>query len=512
MRQHRIVRRTAVMENDDSPLNAEKAGELSVAGKRRSPCSARSSPFPSSISENELDIPSLSRHSSCSSLNQRTIPSSLSLSSQNHISKLFESRASVNQEKMHSDTERNLERISAGKMRESIREEDSDEDTMDDDSNCSSNDASNSSCGGNHCGGRRSNCGSSDVTWRSPNDGSMILSETGRKPSLLTTSYRAATPSPSGSGRSSPVTCVVRAPSRSRVANIRRESNCSVESEAAHEKLVKTAQQVSVGFDEFCIAEGERKRTHSLSEPISILTNAFLPHSCSPSPTRAVDIQKQCYSPSTQQIVRNNITYSPSPSPTPSPTRRIMRSLSPIAVRQLKKRRYTGSTGVDSDGEAPSPGLTAPKRVCPPVTVFANGSVLSLSSDRASVYAFPPTETSASCFDRLGSGPFCSPFPPYKMLLDPAIERQRFPPLVSPMDSDDGNSTVGDEESPAQEASTSAASSSTSPLSSSIIQDVKQSKSEISVQPEGSRSVKDGETATKNQAHEAEMLPATSAL
>lgn len=43
-------------------------------------------------------------------------------------------------------------------------------------------------------------------------------------------------------------------PPRSRVANIRRESNCSVETEAAHEKLVKTAQQVhSVIFFHFIL-------------------------------------------------------------------------------------------------------------------------------------------------------------------------------------------------------------------------------------------------------------------
>ncbi|KAI6173793.1 hypothetical protein M3Y98_01120600 [Aphelenchoides besseyi] len=132
------------------------------------------------------------------------------------------------------------------------------------------------------------------------------------------------------------------------------------ESEVAHEKLVKTTQQVSMGFEDFCLDEKvleERKRAKSLAEPISIFTNAFLPQSSSPSPTRAnVDVQKQCYSPKTQTVVRANIPYSPSPSPTPaSPTRsRIMRSMSPIAVRQISKRRYTtaGSvSGMESDSE-----------------------------------------------------------------------------------------------------------------------------------------------------------------
>jgi hypothetical protein len=130
--------------------------------------------------------------------------------------------------------------------------------------------------------------------------------------------------SPSAAGRAVPV------PPRGRIASIRRESDCSLESEVAHERLMKTAQQVSVGFEEFSLDEKtseERKRAKSLTEPISIFTNAFLPQSSSPSPTRNVDTQKQCYSPSTQQVVRNNIPYSPSPSPTPSsPTRhRIMR-------------------------------------------------------------------------------------------------------------------------------------------------------------------------------------------
>lgn len=83
--------------------------------------------------------------------------------------------------------------------------------------------------------------------------------------------------------------------SHGRIASIRRESDCSVENEAAHEKFVKSAQQVALGFDDFCLDEKlfeERKRAKSLTEPISIFTSAFLPHSSSPSPTRSVDQQK----------------------------------------------------------------------------------------------------------------------------------------------------------------------------------------------------------------------------
>lgn len=151
--------------------------------------------------------------------------------------------------------------------------------------------------------------------------------------------------------------------SRHRLASIRRESDCGLENELAHEKLVKHTQQVSTGFEDFCLDERqleERRRAKSLAEPISVFTNAFLPQTASsPSPTRQamMDSQKQCYSPSTQQMVRSNISYSPSPSPTPaSPTRsRIMRSMSPIAVRQISKRRYTATgsvSGIESDTES----------------------------------------------------------------------------------------------------------------------------------------------------------------
>jgi hypothetical protein len=40
---------------------------------------------------------------------------------------------------------------------------------------------------------------------------------------------------------------------RSRVANIRRESDCSVETEVAHERYIKTAVQVSAGFEDFSL-------------------------------------------------------------------------------------------------------------------------------------------------------------------------------------------------------------------------------------------------------------------
>jgi hypothetical protein len=59
---------------------------------------------------------------------------------------------------------------------------------------------------------------------------------------------------------------------RSRIANIRRESDCTVDSEVAHERYIKTAVQVSVGFEDFSLDDkGEdRKRAKSFTDPISI--------------------------------------------------------------------------------------------------------------------------------------------------------------------------------------------------------------------------------------------------
>uniref|UniRef100_A0A914HEJ6 Uncharacterized protein n=1 Tax=Globodera rostochiensis TaxID=31243 RepID=A0A914HEJ6_GLORO len=175
-------------------------------------------------------------------------------------------------------------------------------------------------------------------------------------------------------------------PPRSRLASI----------QAAHEKLMKSAQQVAMGFEDFCLDDKlfeERKRAKSLTEPISIFTSAFLPQSSSPSPSRGcVDGQKQCYSPSAQQVVRSNLAYSPSPSPTPasSPSMHRMRSMSPIAVRQIAKRRYTGSSngncgngnvsGLESDGEGSASSFShstpAPKRQCTTPKNNSNSSPL----------------------------------------------------------------------------------------------------------------------------------------
>ncbi|KAK6057822.1 hypothetical protein COOONC_04620 [Cooperia oncophora] len=114
----------------------------------------------------------------------------------------------------------------------------------------------------------------------------------------------------------------------------------------------------------------------SVGEPISIVTNVFLPHSCSPSPTRVTDMHKQCYSPSTHQMVRPNMPYSATPSPTQSPTRqRLLRSLSPITTKTALKRRYTaGVDEVDAKRSCGSSAVTG---------VFVRNSTSPLVTDRS---------------------------------------------------------------------------------------------------------------------------------
>ncbi|VDM46876.1 unnamed protein product [Toxocara canis] len=274
---------------------SDRTLEVGTAGKPHSPCSARSSPFSSNISETELDASSLSPHSSCSSLNHLNVSSSTTAGA-NSQSKLFALSSSTPTRCIEPTSQTQVTGSNDAdahvKMRLGNTRDDSDSDSMEEDSNSCCNDLLNSSFGSGYLGERLRGC---EAAWRHHVDAASLPHDLGRKFSLNSAILHPGTSSPSTSGRCSPVAVQLRVgmPSRSRVANIRRESNCSVESEAAHEKLIKIAHQVSMGFEDFSIAEKERKRTHSLSEPISILTNAFLPHSCSPSPTRIVDIQKE---------------------------------------------------------------------------------------------------------------------------------------------------------------------------------------------------------------------------
>uniref|UniRef100_A0A7E4W7Y7 Protein kinase domain-containing protein n=1 Tax=Panagrellus redivivus TaxID=6233 RepID=A0A7E4W7Y7_PANRE len=229
---------------------------------------------------------------------------------------------------------------------------------------------------------------------------------------------------------------------RSRIANIRRESDCSpLESEVAHERYVKAAVQVSTGFEDFSLSDkpaDERKRSNAFADPISvnILGSGFGATSGN-SPTRSiVDAAKQCYSPATQQLVRANISYSPSPSPTPSSVdskhQRVMRSMSPIVSRQISKRRYTNSGNVDSDSDS---GPLSSKRQCTnpeqsksnsncgsplvkeaPFTLDGGGTSSDASSSNAARTASPMSECSTS------SSTFSAPaIRPNKFLLDGVV-------------------------------------------------------------------------------------------
>lgn len=422
------------MEHLESP---DRPTELVLSVKPRSPSSIHSSPFSSTVSDNELEGSFASRPPSCSSSQQN------SLASSSIQSKLFmNTRSSSNSEKTCSSDSKIFDKLGAIRSRRNGNDGDSDEETMDEDSNCSSNEISNISFANGLSNSKRNSGGTNEVPWRSPHDSAYASGDGGRKLSFTGSSFRKTTPSPCTSGRSSPIPRVVCAAApRSRIASIRRESNCSVETEAAHEKLVKTAQQVSATFDDISIADGERKRTHSLSEPISILTNAFLPHSCSPSPTRPAEIQKQCYSPSTQQIVRNNITYSPSPSPTPSPTRRIMRSLSPIVSRQVTKRRYTGSSGIDGEGDS----ILSTKRVCQAPLLNYNSCTQPVY-ERNIAFSLPCGEASSTSTLDSVSISFCIPRPPLKASSENSAEKQKSDQAITAMDSDDCSSVTGGEE------------------------------------------------------------------
>ncbi|KAM3727605.1 P2R1A-PPP2R2A-interacting phosphatase regulator [Dirofilaria immitis] len=398
--------------------------QIQSAGQNSPAFSAQSSPNSSNISESEIDISSLSRHSSCSSLNQQIslpIVTTKSISSNSLLNGGYRSISrTYNNEQ--------VEQESAVRSRLScVPDSASDEDITAEDSSSNSF--------GTHFRFERQNIiEQNGIKWRSPNG----VAASGNEPERKTSLPRTFTPSPSVSGRSSPACHPV--PSHSRVANIRRESNCSVESELAHERLMQFAQQVSLGFDDFSIGgSGERKRTHSLSEPISVLTNAFIPHSCSPSPTRSVDIQKQCYSPSTQQVVRNNITYSPSPSPTPSPTRHTMRSLSPIAVRQVIKRRYTNSAGCELDSDQRAARVA--KRICHQPHIVNRGCVSPLALENSA----SSSESTVKSLEL--ANPFSFPFPP-RLLVDPAIEVKMPPP---PMELDDDEDSISEQKTDLEE-------------------------------------------------------------
>ncbi|XP_077778968.1 PABIR family member 2-like isoform X6 [Podarcis muralis] len=94
--------------------------------------------------------------------------------------------------------------------------------------------------------------------------------------------------------------------------------------EAAHEREVQTAMQISQSWEEsLSLSDNDLDKSEKSSSPKRI---DFIPISPAPSPTRGIG--KQCFSPSLQMFVCSNGLP---PSPTPSPIRRFSkRSQSPI--------------------------------------------------------------------------------------------------------------------------------------------------------------------------------------
>ncbi|NWZ96047.1 F122A protein, partial [Nesospiza acunhae] len=115
----------------------------------------------------------------------------------------------------------------------------------------------------------------------------------------------------------------IRIPS-SRLHQIRREEGVDLMNrEAAHEREVQTAMQISQSWEEsLSLSDNDLDKSEKSFSPKRI---DFVPVSPAPSPTRGIG--KQCFSPSLQMFVSSNGLP---PSPIPSPTRRFCKSQSPI--------------------------------------------------------------------------------------------------------------------------------------------------------------------------------------
>ncbi|KRZ72334.1 hypothetical protein T10_12710 [Trichinella papuae] len=127
-----------------------------------------------------------------------------------------------------------------------------------------------------------------------------------------------------------------------RLKELKREACVQVHiaDDYAGEKFLVDASHLTAGWSALDLNDGEssgsaRGRTKSFSEPVHIFTNSY-PSSCSPSPPARVE--KQCYSPSMQQIVRN-VVFSGSSNESPTRQGFIMRSVSPIAVQSPRLKR-----------------------------------------------------------------------------------------------------------------------------------------------------------------------------
>uniref|UniRef100_A0A0N4Z483 Uncharacterized protein n=1 Tax=Parastrongyloides trichosuri TaxID=131310 RepID=A0A0N4Z483_PARTI len=196
---------------------------------------------------------------------------------------------------------------------------------------------------------------------------------------------------------SSPPPVPLKILSRSRILKIKRDETSAVDDEVAHERYMQTSQKVSLSFGDFSIddSNGEiRKRANSCIEPITVLTSTILSQntSSSSSPKASVEgnsssLQKQCYSPSTNQIVENNLPYSPSP--TPSPTRhRILRSCSPRTL--LCRPPSINGIGVSQPSTSTITGLKRKR----PDTLMVQSSPYQYDSDNESISSTASSSTS----------------------------------------------------------------------------------------------------------------------
>nr|XP_028571587.1 protein FAM122B isoform X1 [Podarcis muralis] len=126
----------------------------------------------------------------------------------------------------------------------------------------------------------------------------------------------------------------IRIPS-SRLHQIRREEGVDLMNrEAAHEREVQTAMQISQSWEEsLSLSDNDLDKSEKSSSPKRI---DFIPVSPAPSPTRGIG--KQCFSPSLQMFVSSNGLP---PSPIPSPTRRFSKKVQPCRqpLNMDKQRR-----------------------------------------------------------------------------------------------------------------------------------------------------------------------------
>ncbi|XP_053329275.1 P2R1A-PPP2R2A-interacting phosphatase regulator 1-like [Spea bombifrons] len=111
-----------------------------------------------------------------------------------------------------------------------------------------------------------------------------------------------------------PISSPIRIPS-SRLYQIRREECVDlINREAAHEREVQSAMQMSISWEESLSLSNDLAKFVKSSSPKRV---DFTPVSPAPSPTRGIG--KQCFSPSLKMFVSSNGLP---PSPIPSPTRR----------------------------------------------------------------------------------------------------------------------------------------------------------------------------------------------